>query len=45
MPALLKLKPTISVHEADRYYARWCFDADFRDKMVTALRLAGSPEE
>jgi adenylate cyclase len=45
MPALLKLKPTISVHEADRYYATCCFDTGFRDKMVTALRLAGLPEE
>lgn len=44
IPALLKLKPDISVREADRYYAMWCFDADFRDRMVRALRLAGLRE-
>ncbi len=44
IPALLKLKPDISVREADRYYAMWCFDADFRDRMVKALRLAGLRE-
>lgn len=45
IPALLRLKPGMSVREADRFYKTWCFDADFRDKMVTALRLAGLPEE
>jgi adenylate cyclase len=45
IPALLKLKPTTSVREADRYYKMWCFDADFRGRMVTALRLAGLREE
>ncbi|MGO8910358.1 MAG: adenylate/guanylate cyclase domain-containing protein [Bradyrhizobium sp.] len=45
IPALLKLKPDISVRKADRYYAMWCFDADFRDRMVKALRLAGLREE
>jgi len=45
IPALMKLKPDISVREADRLYASWCFDADFRDRMVKALRLAGLPEE
>jgi len=44
IPALLKLKADISVREADRYYAMWCFDADFRDRMVKALRLAGLRE-
>jgi len=42
---LMRLKPTISVQEADRYYELWCFDKDFREKMKTALRLAGLREE
>ncbi len=45
IPMLLKLKPGMSVHEADRHYKMWCFDADFRQRMTTALRLAGLPEE
>jgi TolB-like protein/class 3 adenylate cyclase len=45
IPILMRLKPTISVEEADRYYAMWCFDKDFRGKMVTALRLTGLREE
>jgi adenylate cyclase len=45
VPSLMKLKPDISVREADRYYTMWCFDADFRDRMVRALRLAGLREE
>jgi tetratricopeptide (TPR) repeat protein len=45
LPSLLRLKPDISVREADRLYAVWCFDADFRDRMVKALRLAGLREE
>jgi tetratricopeptide (TPR) repeat protein len=45
IPILLKLKPGMTVREADRYYKTWCFDADFRQRMTTALRLAGLPEE
>lgn len=45
IPMLMRLKPTISVQEADRYYTMWCFDKDFREKMTTALRLAGLREE
>jgi hypothetical protein len=45
IPILLKLKPEMTVHEADRYYKMWCFDADFRQRMTTALRLAGLHEE
>lgn len=45
IPALLKLRPDISVREADRLYTLWCFDADFRGRMVKALRLAGLREE
>jgi hypothetical protein len=45
IPILLKLKPNMSVREADRFYKTACFDADFRDRMVKALRLAGLREE
>jgi hypothetical protein len=45
IPILLKLKPEMTVHEADRYYKMWCFDADFRQRMTTALRLAGLREK
>lgn len=45
IPILMKLKPNISVQEADRFYSMFCFDKDFRDKMKTALRLAGLREE
>ena len=45
IPILMKLKPSISVQEADRYYSLWRFDQDFRDKMTTALRPAGLREE
>ena len=45
IPILMKLKPSISVQEADRYYTMWCFDEDFREKMRKALRLAGLREE
>jgi class 3 adenylate cyclase/TolB-like protein len=45
IPVLMKLKPTISVQEADRYYAMWCLDQDFRAKITSALRLAGLREE
>jgi adenylate cyclase len=45
IPALLKLKPEMTVHEADRYYKMWCFDADFRRRMTIALTRAGLPEE
>jgi adenylate cyclase len=45
VPSLLKLKPDISVREADHYYTMWCFDADFRERMKKALRLAGLREE
>jgi adenylate cyclase len=45
IPILLKLKPNMSVREADRFYKTACFDADFRDRMVKALRLTGLPEE
>jgi len=45
IPILMKLKPNISIQEADRVYSMFCFDRDFRDKMTTALRRAGLREE
>lgn len=45
IPTLLKLKPGMTVHEADRYYKMWCFDADFRQRMTTALTRAGLSED
>ncbi len=45
IPALLKLKPDMSVREADRYYKMFCFNADYRQRMAAALRLAGLREE
>jgi len=35
IPTLLKLKPGMTVHEADRFYKMVCFDADFRQRMTT----------
>jgi adenylate cyclase len=45
IPSLLKLKPDMSVRQADRWYKMVCFDADFRQRMTTALRRAGLREE
>jgi tetratricopeptide (TPR) repeat protein len=45
IPGLLKLKPDMTVREADRYYVMFCFDADFRSRMTTALREAGLREQ
>jgi len=45
VPVLLQLKPNMSVREADRIYAMFCFDADFRQRMSAALRLAGLREK
>jgi adenylate cyclase len=45
IPALLKLKPDMSVREADRVHKMFCFDADYRERMTAALRLAGLREE
>jgi adenylate cyclase len=44
IPGLLKLKPDMSVPEADRWYTMWCFNKDFRSRMTTALREAGLRE-
>jgi adenylate cyclase len=45
IPGLLKLKPDMSIREADRFYAMFCFDADFRSRITTALREAGLREQ
>jgi TolB-like protein/class 3 adenylate cyclase/tetratricopeptide (TPR) repeat protein len=44
VPGLMKLKPDITVSAADGYYKRWCFDADFRARMIDAMRKAGLQE-
>jgi adenylate cyclase len=42
--ALLKMYPTMTIHEADAFYKLVCFDAPYREKMAGALRQAGLPE-
>ena len=41
---LLKMKPGFSIREANAYYTMFCFEPAFREKMASALRLAGLPE-
>ena len=41
---LLKMKPGFTIREANAYYTMWCFEPAFREKMTSALRLAGLPE-
>ena len=41
---LLKMKPGFTIREANAYYTTWCFEPAFREKMMSALRLAGLPE-
>jgi TolB-like protein/class 3 adenylate cyclase/tetratricopeptide (TPR) repeat protein len=45
IPAALKLRPDISVHEFDRYMKMFCLSADHRGRVAAALRLAGFREE
>lgn len=45
VPDLLKLRPDMTVREADRFYKMFCFDEDYRQRMDSALRLAGLPEQ
>jgi adenylate cyclase len=45
VPVVLKLNPHASVHEYDRFMKALCLEADFRERVVAALRLAGLPEE
>jgi adenylate cyclase len=41
---LLKMYPTMTIHEADAFYKSYCFEPSFREKMAGALRKAGLPE-
>jgi adenylate cyclase len=45
IPIVPKLKPEMSVNEYDRFMKMLCLEADFRDRVTTALRLAGFREE
>jgi len=45
IPALMKLKPDISVRESDRVHKMFCFEADYRQRVIAALRLAGLRED
>jgi class 3 adenylate cyclase/TolB-like protein len=45
IPALLRLKPDISIREYDRYLKMWCLDAAWRERILLALRAAGLREE
>jgi adenylate cyclase len=45
VPAALKLRPDMSVHEYDRWVKMFCTSADFRQRIAAALRLAGLREE
>jgi adenylate cyclase len=45
IPVVLKLRPSMSVHEFERFIKSICFSADFRERVVAALRLAGLREE
>jgi adenylate cyclase len=44
VPDLLKLRPDMTIREADRFYKMFCFDEEYRQRMDSALRLAGLPE-
>ena len=45
IPGLLKLNPNISVRESDRVHKMFCFEADYRQQVSAALRLAGLRED
>ncbi len=42
---LLKMRPGLTIREADAYYKMWCFAPSYRNKMRDALRTAGLPAE
>ena len=42
--SVLKWNPKFTVHEADAYYAMWCFPPSYREKMREALQMAGLPQ-
>jgi hypothetical protein len=41
---LLKLKPGLTIREANAYQTMWCYETAYKDKMIDALRQAGLPE-
>ena len=45
VPAALKLRPDMSVHEYDRWLRLFCINDDWRQQIATGLRLAGMREE
>jgi adenylate cyclase len=45
IPAALKLRPDISVHEYNRWVRMFCINDDWRQRIATGLRLAGMREE
>jgi hypothetical protein len=45
IPAALKLRPDMSVHEYDRWVRLFCVNDDWRQRIATGLRLAGFREE
>jgi adenylate cyclase len=45
VPIVLKLNPQVSVHEYGRFMKALCLEADFRERVLAALRLAGLREE
>jgi TolB-like protein len=40
---LLKMRPELTIREADACYKIWCFAPSYREKMCDALRIAGLP--
>ncbi|MGM4874772.1 adenylate/guanylate cyclase domain-containing protein [Bradyrhizobium sp. 956_D2_N1_5] len=42
---LLKLEPEFSIREANSFFRTYCLEPSFREKMASALRKAGLPEE
>jgi len=42
--ALLKLRPSFTIREANAYYTMWCYEPAYKEKMTDALRQAGLPE-
>jgi hypothetical protein len=45
VPAALKLRPNMSVHEYDRWVRLLCISDDWRQQIATGLRLGGMREE
>jgi hypothetical protein len=45
IPAVLRLRPDMSVHEYDRHMKMFCINADWRQRVASGLRLLGFREE